>query len=55
MTNQDPYTYTVKFDEQQMEIMLKIAGQLKDLKSENERLKDQIKQQDERLTKLESK
>ncbi|WP_157947867.1 hypothetical protein [Staphylococcus chromogenes] len=54
MSIEEPFTYTVKFDAQQMEIMLKVADQLKDLKSENERLKDQVKQQDERLTKLES-
>ncbi|WP_419791253.1 hypothetical protein RCF73_03090 [Staphylococcus chromogenes] len=55
MTNQEPFTYTVKFDKEQMEIMLKVADQLKDLKLENERLKDQVKQQEERLTELESK
>lgn len=55
MSIEEPFTYTVKFDAQQMEIMLKVANLLKDLKRENEWLKNQVKQQDERLTKLESK
>ncbi|NJH82536.1 hypothetical protein [Staphylococcus hyicus] len=55
MTIQDPFTYTVKFDAEQMELMEKLADKIKDLKSENEWLKHQVKKQDERLTKLESK